>query len=88
MYGVIYYIVKCPSLYTVFFLLLNFCYIQYVSFTLIYQKYFIIESVVAKVVRRRWALDHRVAGWNHGQVAVFEFLGKMLNLNASLHPGV
>ena len=43
------------------------------------------KSAVANVVRR-WALDQRVAGSNPGRVAVFAFLGKMLNLDCLSPP--
>jgi hypothetical protein len=48
-------------------------------------KYMHTESTVAKVVRR-WALDQRVVGSNPGQVTVFAFLGKMLNLDCPTPP--
>ena len=43
------------------------------------------ESAVAQVVRR-WSLDQRVAGSCPGRVAVFAFLGKMLNLDCLCSP--
>ena len=43
------------------------------------------ESAVATVVRC-WALDQRVAGSNPGWVAVYAFMGKMLNPDCLSQP--